>query len=152
MTGSLLVQQTSPMEIGIGVIDLDRMIAFYSEALGCREVRRADIPAALSSSLTLAPEGYLCVWLETPNGEVIKLMRPPAAPEAVSAPAYLTSRTGIAYLTFYCADLDSVLALAETRGATLRSERDLVASGSVLKLCFFSDPEGNIIELVQSAG
>ncbi len=59
---------------------------------------------------------------------------------------------GIAYLTFYCEMPAGVLARAESRGAALRSRRSLIADGSQLKLCFFGDPEGNIIVLVQSPG
>ena len=70
------MKQTASLEVGIGVIDFERMYAFYTEVLGCRENRRADIPGELSSQLTLAADGYLCVWLETPGGEVIKLMSP----------------------------------------------------------------------------
>lgn len=146
------MRQIAPMEAGIGVVNLERMLTFYTQALGCTEVRRADIPPQLSDALTLAPAGYLCVWLQTPNGETIKLMSAPAAPEQVSAPEYLTARTGIAYLTFYCADLEEVLAAAEAQGAVLRSDRSLIAADAALKLCFFSDPEGNVIELVESTG
>ena len=143
------MKQTAALEAGISVSDLDRMLAFYTDVLGCEEVRRAPIPAQLSEQLTLAPDGYLCVWLQTPFGERIKLMSPPDAPAASDAPAYLTSRHGIAYLTFYCSDLSEVLAAAEAAGAILRSDRALVEPGNPLRLCFFSDPEGNIIELVE---
>ncbi len=143
------MQQTAPIETGICVADLSRMLAFYCDVLGCTEFRRAEIPAQLSNQLTLAPNGYLCVWLRTPNGECIKLMSPPGEPEANSAPAYLTQRRGIAYLTFYLSDLSEVLRKAEAAGATLRSDRSLVAPDAPLRLCFFSDPEGNIIELVE---
>ncbi len=143
------MKQTAALETGICVTDLDRMLAFYTDVLGCQEVRRAPIPPALSDQLTLAPNGYLCVWLQTPYGERIKLMSPPEAPDPDDAPDYLTSRRGIAYLTFYCSDLTEVLAAAEAAGAKLRSDRALVAPDIPLRLCFFADPEGNIIELVE---
>ena len=143
------MKQTSPMEVGIAVIDFELMYEFYTEVLACSETRRADIPADLSQALTLAPDGYLCVWLQTPGGEVIKLMSPPDEPVRADAPESLTTRTGIAYLTFYCSDLTATLAAAETRGAVLRSERALIERGSPMRLCFFADPEGNIIELVE---
>ena len=146
------MKQTSPLEVGIPVIDFDRMYAFYTEVLTCTELRRADIPAALSLGLTAGKNGYLNVWLQTPGGEVIKLMRPPEDPVQGEAPEFLSARTGIGYLTFYCSDLADVLAAAEARGATLRSDRSLIAEGAPMKLCFFSDPEGNIIELVEVAG
>jgi catechol 2,3-dioxygenase-like lactoylglutathione lyase family enzyme len=146
------MRQTMPMEVGIPVIDLDRMYAFYTEVLSCTEVRRADIPAALSSGLTIAESGFLNIWLRTPNGEVVKLMKPPGPPAHNPAPDWLSGRTGIAYLTFYCSDLDATLAAAEARGAVLRSDRALIAPDAALRLCFFADPEGNIIELVEPKG
>lgn len=145
------MKQTQPLEVGIPVIDFDRMLAFYTEVLSCSEVRRADIPAELSQSLTAGENGYLNVWIETPGGEVIKLMSPPEPPEPNSAPGQLSARTGIAYLTFYCSDLEATLAAAEDRGAVLRSDRALIAEDRPLRLCFFADPEGNIIELVELA-
>ncbi|MEQ8857578.1 MAG: VOC family protein [Pseudomonadales bacterium] len=145
------MKQSSPMEVGIAVIDLERMYAFYTGVLGCVEVRRAQIPPDLSRPLTLAADGYLCVWLQTPGAEVIKLMSAPSAPQRIDAPEYLTGRTGVAYLTFYCADLAEVLAKAEAAGAVLRSDRALIGENAPMKLCFFADPEGNVIELVQKA-
>ena len=147
------MNQVAAMEVGIAVVDLDRMLRFYTGVLGCEEVRRSEIPGALSSRLGLAAKGYLCVWLKTPYGEVIKLMSPPEPPAVLEAPEHLTSRTGVAYLTFYVSDIAAVLARAEAQGASLRSDRELVsdAAGLGVKLGFFRDPEGNIVELVETA-
>jgi catechol 2,3-dioxygenase-like lactoylglutathione lyase family enzyme len=143
------MKQIAPIEAGICVENLDRMLAFYEGALGCSEVRRAEIPAALSQAIALAANGYTCVWLKTPGGETLKLMRPAGAPAPSGAPPLLTERRGIAYLTFYCDAIADVLARAEAAGATLRSDRALIASGRPVKLCFFADPEGNVVELVE---
>jgi catechol 2,3-dioxygenase-like lactoylglutathione lyase family enzyme len=143
------MKQTAPVEAGICVDNLDRMLAFYERALGCREVRRAEIPAELSRAIALAANGYTCVWLKTPGGETIKLMRPVAPAAASGAPALLTERRGLAYLTFYCERIRDMLARAEAAGATLRSDRALIADGRPVKLCFFADPEGNVVELVE---
>jgi catechol 2,3-dioxygenase-like lactoylglutathione lyase family enzyme len=42
-----------------------------------------------------------------------------------------------------------VLASAEAAGAKLRSDRGLLAESRPVRLCFFADPEGNVIELVE---
>lgn len=145
------MDQVAPMEVGLSVIDAVLMHEFYTEVLGCVELRRADIPAGLSDRLTLADDGYLCIWLKTPNGEVIKLMNPLRSPDRTDRSGHLTASTGFAFLTFYVNDLAGVLATAEAHGAELRSDRALtVASGT--KLCFFADPEGNVIELVEKVG
>jgi catechol 2,3-dioxygenase-like lactoylglutathione lyase family enzyme len=143
------MKQTAPIEAGLCVADLERMLAFYERALGCREVRRAEIPAALSRAIALAANGYTCVWLKTPGGETLKLMRPATLPAASGAPPLLTERRGIAYLTFYCHAISDVLAAAEAAGATLRSDRALLAEDRPVRLCFFADPEGNVVELVE---
>ena len=116
------MKQTAAIETGICVTDLERMLSFYTGVLSCEEVRRSPIPAELSEQLTLAPDGYLCVWLQTPYGERIKLMSAPQTPEVIDARQYLTDRSGIAYLTFYCSDLSEVLEAAETAGAVLMSD------------------------------
>ena len=143
------MKQIAPIEAGLCVADLARMQAFYERALGFREVRRAEIPPALSSAIGLAAHGYTCVWLKTPGGETLKLMRPASPPAASGAPALLTERRGYAYLTYYCEAIGDVLARAEAAGATLRSERALLAGNPPVKLCFFADPEGNVVELVE---
>jgi catechol 2,3-dioxygenase-like lactoylglutathione lyase family enzyme len=148
------MEQTAALEVGLAVLDLERMLGFYADVLGCEEMRRAEIPAALSDALRLADSGYLCVWLRTPGGEVIKLMSPPAPPEVATRPEYLTRVTGYAYLTFYVGDLAAVLTRAERLGGTLRSDRTLTtdapARGLGVKLAFFEDPEGNVVELVEA--
>ena len=143
------MEQLQPLEVGIVVADLDRMLAFYTEVLSCVEQRRSDIPVELSRALKAAPEGYINVWLKTPFGEVIKLVKPPASPVIDRAPEFSSARSGFAYLSFYCSQIEAVLALARAKGAQVRSD-DWTMSGSIgLKLVFFEDPEGNVIELVE---
>jgi catechol 2,3-dioxygenase-like lactoylglutathione lyase family enzyme len=143
------MHQTAPIEIGLSVIDLDRMLEFYASVLSCVEVRRREIPAAMSASLGMAEHGYLCVWLATPHGERIKLMSPVTPPVSPEVPEYLTSTTGVSFFTFYCDDLTQSLGHAEELGATLRSDRSFVAPELAMRLCFLTDPEGNVFELVE---
>ena len=143
------MKQTSALEVGLVVQNLDAMLAFYQEVLGCVEVRRADIPPALSAGIAVHPDGYTNVWLQTPNAEVIKLVAPPAAPVNPGHPANSAERTGFAYLTFYCEQIEAVLATAEAAGATVRSERAYLSGDIGVKMVFFEDPEGNVIELVE---
>ncbi len=143
------MEQIAPLEVGLPVIDLERMLAFYCGVLSCEEVRRADIPADLSNAIRTSADGYVNVWLRTPYGEVIKLVSPPRPPQRAPSLSQSSERTGFAYLTFYCRELEAVLAEAEAQGATLRSERALLSGDLGLKLVFFEDPEGNVIELVE---
>ncbi|MCC5871418.1 MAG: VOC family protein [Gammaproteobacteria bacterium] len=143
------MEQIAPLEVGLPVIDMEKMHDFYCRVLSFEEVRRADIPPELTQALTAGADGYLNVWLRSPHGEIIKLVRPPVAPERSVAPAALSTRTGFGYLTFYCKDIERVLAEAEASGAKVRSDRGLLDGRIGVKLIFFEDPEGNVIELVE---
>ncbi len=143
------MEQIAALEVGLPVVDLERMLAFYQEVLSFEEVRRADIPASLSHALTAGNDGYLNVWLKSPYGEIIKLVRPPDPPNLTPPPQALSERTGFGYLTFYCKDIELVLAAAESHGARVRSDRELLDGRVGVKLIFFEDPEGNVIELVE---
>ncbi|HAR30691.1 MAG TPA: hypothetical protein DCR65_04145 [Gammaproteobacteria bacterium] len=80
---------------------------------------------------------------------MIKLVRPPELPAHVQAATFSSERTGFAYLTFYCSDLEATLAKAIEQGAKERSDPS-TRSGSIgVKLVFFEDPEGNVVELVE---
>ena len=125
------------------------MLEFYVDVLSCSEVRRADIPAELTRALRTGGAGYVNVWLRTPNGEVIKLVNPSAPPKHTASAAFSADRTGFAYLTFYCRDLETVLEKALLCGGVLRSDRSTLSGTLGLKLAFFEDPEGNVIELVE---
>ncbi len=144
------MQQTAPLEIGIPVIDLEGMVDFYTRVFSCEEVRRADIPAELSSQIRVAESGYTNVWLQLPGGEVIKLVAPSEPPAPAERLEYSSTRTGIAYFTLYCDDITTAVATAEEAGARLLSERTLVDEGVGVRLGFLSDPEGNIFEFVQA--
>lgn len=143
------MKQIAPLEIGMPVIDLDRMLTFYTEVFACAEVRRADIPAELSAQIGVAKEGYVNVWLKFPGGEILKLVRPPNPPQLQDHPAFMSERTGIAYFTIYCDAIVEAIAKAEKFGATLVSERVLAEQGEGVKLAFLRDPEGNAFEFVQ---
>lgn len=143
------LQQTAPLELGLPVMDLDRMVNFYCDALGCEEVRRADIPAELSSRIRIAEHGYTNVWLKFPGGEIIKLVRPTRPPRQRLAPAQASEETGLAYFTLYCADIAGAISGAEAQGATLVSDPGLTGSSEGVQLAFLRDPEGNLFEFVQ---
>ena len=66
----------APLELGISVTNLERMVAFYVDVLGCAEVNRADLPAVRTAAIGLAESDVTVVWLQTATGERIKLLQP----------------------------------------------------------------------------
>ena len=144
------MKQTAPLEIGLPVIDLEKMVGFYTRVFGCEEVRRADIPAELSQAIAVAADGYENVWMRFPGGEIVKLVRPKTAPAQAKAKAFSAETTGIAYFTLYCDDIDAAIATAVEEGARLVSEPKLAEATNPVRLAFLQDPEGNVFEFVQT--
>jgi len=143
------LKQTAPLEIGLPVIDLPKMVDFYTRVFGCEEERRADIPAELSRAIGVAEDGYENVWLRFPGGEIVKLVRPKTAPVQAPAKAFSAATTGLAYFTLYCEDIDAAIADAVAQGAKLVSESKLAEATNPVRLAFLQDPEGNVFEFVQ---
>ena len=143
------MHQTSPLEIGLPVIDLDRMIDFYTQVFSCIELRRAEIPPELSRKIRVSENGYTNVWLQFPGGEVVKLVRPPTPPNRSNSVPYSASKTGVAYFTVYCDDISGAIATAEAKGGTVILDRALAQGDSSVKLAFLTDPEGNVFEFVE---
>ncbi len=142
------MKQNAPLEVGICVRDLASMVDFYSDVFGCREVMRAPFLSPFSDPAGMGPDGFEMVWLQTPWGERLKLLGPPEPPPASKPGVHLTATAGIAYLTFYCEGLGSVVKRALDTGATLLSDPALQGAPA-MKIAFFRDPEGNAIELVE---
>jgi len=138
----------APLEVGICVADLDRMVSFYVDGVGCTEQMRMPIPTMVSEPTGMGPDGFAMVWLQTPWGERIKLLGPDATPEAPAAPAHLTERRGIAYLSFYVPDLRGLVDRLTALGASTVSDGPIVDMGP-LHIAFVADPEGNVLELIE---
>ena len=93
------MKQTAPLEIGLSVIDLPLMQAFYTDVFACKEIRRADIPAQLSEGIRVTANGYENVWMQFPGGEIVKLVRPKDAPAATPIAKYAADTTGLSYFS-----------------------------------------------------
>jgi len=140
----------APLEVGICVNDLPRMLAFYTEGLGCEVKARSVVAPAITEPLGQGPDGFEVVWLQTPWGERIKLIRPPGALEAHSEPPHLSTHTGIAYLTFYVSGIGDTLSRLVALGARVLTTPSPLELGRT-SIVFFRDPEGNALELVERA-
>lgn len=146
MTGMVL-----PFEFGLCVADLDRMVAFYVDVLGCHEAGRATLPADATRAIGLADGDVEIVWLQTQWGERIKLLRPESAPAPIDVPAAanLTATQGVAYLTFCVDDLEERTARAEALGAARLTAQFVTDNRRGQRISFFRDPEGTVVELVE---
>jgi lactoylglutathione lyase len=139
----------APLEIGIAVRDLARMTKFYAEVLGCTLVSEVNVPADKSRLNGLSPDGCTVVRLQTPYGERIKLLAAPSTTLS-ERERWLLARAGLAYLTLIIEGIDAWCARLKAQGVALASERP-VENRPGLRVLFFQDPEGNVLELVEYA-
>ncbi|MFI1359366.1 VOC family protein [Streptomyces sp. NPDC020898] len=148
------VAMTQPFEVGVVVRDLEVLERFYREVLGCVPVHRSHIPheiggpAGLGGSLSV-------VWLQVPSGGRIKLIRllADAAADATARPPVvpLAARRGLSYVTFHFDDIVPVVAALPAAGARPLSSPVVVVARD-RRISFWSDPEGNVLELVDRRG
>lgn len=142
------MRMTSPLEVGVAAREIEVLVRFYADALGCTEAMRTEIPDVITQPAGLATGVLTFVWLQTPNGERIKILGP--ATESAEPGTTLSTRTGISYLTFYVDSIDETLDAAVRAGATVISDPAPVTAGPGVQIVFLRDPEGNAFELVQN--
>jgi catechol 2,3-dioxygenase-like lactoylglutathione lyase family enzyme len=137
--------------VGICVSDLERSLRFYRDLLGFRFEHELEVEGEPSDTLLrLRGVKLHAVYLQR-DGVRIELLRfasPPAPPPRTRA----MHEHGLTHLSFRVADLDATL-------AALRAAGEHVLDDSVIRIpafeaaaCFVSDPDGQLIELVQAPG
>jgi len=114
----------------IAVADQDKMLEFYEGVLGFE--KRADEPFG---------GGYRWIEVAPPGGEATIALAPP--PEGAPTPG--GSQTGI---TLQTADIDALH--AELKDQVVDVDEQVSRMGDpVPPLCWFRDPEGNVLMLVE---
>jgi catechol 2,3-dioxygenase-like lactoylglutathione lyase family enzyme len=141
------MKMEAPLEIGIAVRDLAGMTAFYVDVLGCTKVSEVTVPPDKSRANGLSPDGATVVRVQTPYGERIKLLAAPST--TTGGPGeWLLARAGLAYVTFIIRGIDDWYARLKARGIRVASDGP-VENRPGLRVLFFKDPEGNVLELVE---
>ncbi|MFN0126796.1 MAG: VOC family protein [Verrucomicrobiales bacterium] len=115
------------------VADLERTVAFYTDVLGLREVRRHK-----------SPRGSELVFLETPGSEeLLEICCYPASGPVIVGP-------DLTHLAFEVPDLEGFAKHAAAKGYPLSDGPTVSSSGTIF--AFIDAPEGYEIELIQSPG
>lgn len=137
-----------PLEVGLCVSDLDRLLPFYTEVLGCRHVNTVEVPAEKAAPTGLSTGAYRVARLQTPYGERLKLLEPAEPPSVTPGREQILSRRNNAYVTFIVEDLDGMIARLKETGVTFLSGEEKVEVRPGTFLAFIRDPEGNVLEFV----
>ena len=117
--------------------DLDRSIAFYTEVLGMRLLRRHDYP---EGKFTLAFVGYQ----EESEGAVLELTH------HWGVESYELGN-GYGHIAFEVPDAYAACEAIKARGGRVTREAGPMKHGTTV-IAFVEDPDGYKIELIQSKG
>jgi catechol 2,3-dioxygenase-like lactoylglutathione lyase family enzyme len=141
------MKMQAPLEIGIAVRDLGGMTKFYADVLGFKHVSEVNVPPEKSQLNQLSPDGCTVVRLQTSYGERVKLLAAPSTGTATHE-RWLLARAGLAYITLIIEKIDELCARLKAKGVKLASDAP-VENRAGLRVLFFQDPEGNVLELVE---
>lgn len=117
--------------VTISVSDLDRSVAFYRDLLGFPVLARAAAAAVLDAG----------------GGQVLQLISAPAPRAGGWLPDDL--QIGLRHVGFKCRDTDATTARLKAADVPFTLD-PLDATGGV-RIAFFKDPDGTLLEVVQGA-
>jgi len=141
---------------GITVSDIDRAVAWYTDALGLELVHRQRQDNAYTQTLVGIPGAVLEVAqlrvAGTPPGpsshaiELIQYVAQQAEGEPVAV-----NQLGAAHLAFLVEDIEELVARARAAGARFRNEPVTITEGANVggAACYLHDPDGNTLEFLQ---
>ena len=143
------MKMVAPLEVGISVSDLERMIEFYRDVLGLDYINLHDMSPEKGAAATICAKGYRVARLQAETGERIKLLQAATPPESRDSAGDILQYRGPVYLTFIVDDLDNVIHKLKAHGVHLRTGDEKVEVREGTFLVFAEDPEGNYVEFVE---
>jgi catechol 2,3-dioxygenase-like lactoylglutathione lyase family enzyme len=137
--------------IGICVSDLDHSLRFYRDLLGFELEHELHVEGEPTDTLLRLRDIVLDAVFLSRDGvrlELLRFQRPPAPP-----PRTRTMREpGLTHLSFRVADLDATLAALRAAGERVLDETVIRFPEWQSAACMIVDPDGQLIELVQTPG
>ncbi len=137
--------------IGIGVSDLDRSLRFYRDLLGFRYEHELEVAGEPSDTLLRLRDVALKAVYLTRDGVRIELLRF-ASPPRPPARAHAMHELGLTHLSFRVESLDAALSALRAADERVLDETIIRFPDVGVAACFIVDPDGQLIELVQSPG
>lgn len=137
--------------VGIGVSDVGRSLRFYRDLLGFRFEHELHVEGEPSDTLLRLKGVVLDAVYLARDGVRIELLRfasPPAPPRRERA----MHEHGLTHLSFRVADLEATLAALRAAGERVLDDTLIRIPAYGSAACFIVDPDGQLIELVQSPG
>ena len=143
------------IDLGVVVSDLNKSVAFYTQAVGCKEVPGFQVTGQFTADAGLTDNHPVSVRVlvlgDGPTATRLKLMELPAAAPKRGDNKFIHSEFGFRYLTISVNDMTSAVARLEKAGVKPLAKCPLALPQSLSAEAFitvFRDPDGNFVEFV----
>jgi catechol 2,3-dioxygenase-like lactoylglutathione lyase family enzyme len=136
--------------VGILVSDLDRSVTFYHDILGFDVIEKVDLVAGqeVSEGVGLADAQLSLVHLKVGDGqtkiELLHYLSPKSRPIPDDSRA---NDIGVGHAAFQVIDIESYYKTLKDKGVRFISKVQESSTGE--KFCYFYDPDGAILEIIQ---
>jgi len=143
--------------LNLVVTNLESMTAFYRDVLGLRVTKQATISGEWIGSVVGLGEVHAdVIYLDFETGPRIELIRYNKPALDRSADVGKPNAPGLRHLAFRVDDIDALVARLRHAGVQFFSDVQRVpdsqvtyAGGIRKRLVYFTDPEGNLLELCE---
>jgi catechol 2,3-dioxygenase-like lactoylglutathione lyase family enzyme len=137
--------------VGLCVTDLERSLRFYRDGLGFVEEHRLEVGGEPTDRLLRLRGTLLRAIYLLRDGVRLELLcfTSPPGPPATERPM---NQPGLTHLSFRVADLDATLVSLREAGAEILEDTVLAFPEWHSGAAFVRDPDGQLLELVQSPG
>jgi catechol 2,3-dioxygenase-like lactoylglutathione lyase family enzyme len=139
--------------LNLVVGDMDRAIAFYGGVLGMHQTFDVILEGDWIDSVTgLSGTRARCVFFELENCPVRLELLQYFSPAGTDVSPDSPNTTGWRHIAFNIEDMDSWVRRLEDAGITFLSPPVTVpfpVGGRIKRLCYFRDPENNLLELAE---
>lgn len=143
------------IDLGVVVSDIERSVAFYTQAVGFKEVPGFEVAGPFMADAGLADNHPVKVRIlvlgEGPTATRLKLIGLPAAAPKRGDTKFIHSEFGFRYITISVKDMTRAVARLNQAGVKPLGKCPLALPKSLSAdayLTVFRDPDGNILEFV----
>jgi lactoylglutathione lyase len=143
------------IDLGLVVSDVNKSVAFYTQAVGFKEVPGFQVTGQFTGDAGLT-DGHpvnvrVLVLGDGPTATRLKLMELPAAAPKRGDNKFIHSEFGFRYITISVTDMTSAVARLEKAGVKPSAKCPIQLPKSLAAeayLTVFRDPDGNFVEFV----
>lgn len=143
------------IDLGIVVRDVEKSVAFYTQAVGLKEVSGFQASGQFTGDAGLTDNQPVSVRVlvlgDDPAATRLKLMELPAAAPKRGDTRFIHSELGFRYITIRVKDMTSAVARLKKAGVKLLGKCPLALPqtlNSESYVTVFRDPDGNFVEFV----